>query len=447
MKERPFLKCLLHLKNGILWKFNIETGVLLHRKEVKQTEPMESVAVDHNYNDVSNCAIDQHDHLSNTARLSDTELVNEIDLTTNDDWDPQESVERTGYNTDYMDTKIGESGNNMHSSGGFAVVLSNGNGIEGTVFDEFDVEVSTDVTLQEPLECTEMEVDIVIAHIDCDSIGWFCMMCGRRYGHEKSVVAHLERIHFPHVQSVKVCSVCNVKLTDRQHSYHMFAGHIDLTDKMVVVSMDEELQLVKFHEELRDVGRPIQVVIIPWVNDNDESVQISVGVTRFGNVENYAKRIWTAVRNALKKKRLRVMGCGSAVNCSFYHDIVMNPAAAFSTGLISFNIYAANKMKGYLRDGLDTIRRAAANDIFDYLNPIESFVVEKIKIAMDNGLIPKHNMNYFLETVDGKVPEASLYNRRKFNIHSIKNVLDSLSVQSDGYDGCEVVDDNETDIY
>lgn len=168
--------------------------------------------------------------------------------------------------------------------------------------------------------------------------------------------------------------------------FNIYRGHAGCTgEKIIVLNDDGELSLLSFDADVHRPKDTIQIVGIPWVNSDGENVQLSIGVTRWSNVTLYARNIWFQILNSLKKKQLKVVGCGSGVNVAHYYDIVMKPTDAFSFGSLCYGNTVANTVKGFYREVLDSIRHAAPNDIFEYLNPVEAFLIRRLYFAIASG--------------------------------------------------------------
>lgn len=110
------------------------------------------------------------------------------------------------------------------------------------------------------------------------------------------------------------------------------------------------------------------------------------------------------------------MACGSAVNAAYYYNIQMAPEKAFSFG---------NKVKGFWRDIIDSLRHISANDIFGFFRPIHGIIIEKIVDCIDDGKIPEFNCDAFVYNVYNKSNVID-HNKRKFNLHLISEILDNL---------------------
>lgn len=76
-------------------------------------------------------------------------------------------------------------------------------------------------------------------------------------------------------------------------------------------------------------------------------------------------------KRALTKKKTAESCClwQCSECCKLLCDIEMAPEKSFSFGFIMHKLVVANKVKGFCRDILDSIRHASANDIFRYLKP------------------------------------------------------------------------------
>lgn len=113
---------------------------------------------------------------------------------------------------------------------------------------------------------------------------------------------------------------------------------------------------------------------------------------------------------ALKVRRISVKACGSAASASD-HNIVMDPNGAFAPGIFMSGRGVANKLEGYCRDLVDSIRHNSANDVFGYLNSVEAHIIRKIKATMSSGQVPQHNYDVFLATLNGDPVSFSHYIR------------------------------------
>lgn len=96
----------------------------------------------------------------------------------------------------------------------------------------------------------------------------------------------------------------------------------------------------------------------------------------------------------------------------------------------------SNKGKGYLRDLLDAIHHMASPDAFGCWRPVESFIINKVLIAMRDGKIPQHNCDVFLKSNEKRF-QSTMYYVRKFNVKLISAMVEAFN-SSDGndlYDG------------
>lgn len=101
-----------------------------------------------------------------------------------------------------------------------------------------------------------------------------------------------------------------------------------MTNKEIIEVVGGSFALTTYWPEVHKIEAMYQIVAIPWVNSEGEVVQLSVGVTQYGNVVNYAKGIWSKIKKALKKRQLAVVACSSGVNAALHYNIDMYPDGA-----------------------------------------------------------------------------------------------------------------------
>lgn len=223
-----------------------------------------------------------------------------------------------------------------------------------------------------------------------------CTICG--YESKKNLKRHIMTKHMPSSCPYEKCPTCNkdFNVTSGSFYYHMRRGHIDLTGKQIIkVNDDPEKGFILVRDPTLE--KVYQVVFIPWVNrDGDRvQVQVSIGVTQCADVEAYATGIWSSVMASFKKRHMSIVACGSAINATKYHRIVMYTAGAFVPDIYGCTLTVANKAKGYLRELLDSIRHIAANDVFGYLDPVEAHIIRCLKGVIHTGQLPVHSLNNF----------------------------------------------------
>lgn len=130
--------------------------------------------------------------------------------------------------------------------------------------------------------------------------GKSCVICQYTSKKKTNVRRHIFRFHMTSSCRVVECNECKEKFSVESDSYdrHIRRGHVDLTEMVITRNEDDKsgFTLIKNRNQLyKDV---YQIVFIPWINNERESVQLSIGVTQFGNVKWYASGIWTQVTQA-----------------------------------------------------------------------------------------------------------------------------------------------------
>lgn len=196
------------------------------------------------------------------------------------------------------------------------------------------------------------------------------------------------------------CSIC-FKIYALRSTYlgHIARGHVKPD---TLICFESRKCVLKIYDEiLYGYDNIYQCTIIPWFrmnNGNLEFVNVSVGVTTYDNVPLYANRIWLSVRTAIQKGDIRITTCGSASAAVTGLEWFMMPYLACSTGIYVHKRDIATKVKGLIRDLVDSVRFSSPADLSDVLEPCKMHIFEKIQDLINCGKLAPHNELAFHQT-------------------------------------------------
>lgn len=182
----------------------------------------------------------------------------------------------------------------------------------------------------------------------------------------------------------------------------MIHGHLK-TDRMICFEkVSRKCQVTMCNEISHDVSQIWQCTIIPWFKWNEDSklefVNVTVGMSTCENVASYAARIWSSVTNSLENRDIYITACGSATAAVIGLDWFMIPYLACGSGIFVYERVVASKVKGLVRDLLDSVRFSSPADVGQILEPVRPYILEKIEHLIVAAKVAPHNQQAFTYT-------------------------------------------------
>lgn len=164
------------------------------------------------------------------------------------------------------------------------------------------------------------------------------------------------------------------------------------------------------------------IVCIPWYDTDGNYVNISVGYTKYSNVQFYAKKIWTQIKDGIEDGKLYLSGCGSGRLAAERPHWEMHPEKSFALGICAESEVIANRVKGNIRELLDSVYILSADDKNDFLRPCYGVINRKIRDAFR--YLCAHNINAFHANLNCTTQQCSfrlnVTAKRQFNFDELE---------------------------
>lgn len=110
-------------------------------------------------------------------------------------------------------------------------------------------------------------------------------------------------------------------------------------------------------------------------------MNVSDGFTKYAHILHYAGHTRGNIKRGIDDGKLYLSGCGSGRLVAFHWE--MHPEKYFAVGICAETRVIANRVKGYIRELLDSVYIVSEYDSNHLLRPCDG-INEKIRNALHN---------------------------------------------------------------
>ncbi|XP_035714672.1 uncharacterized protein LOC110858314 isoform X2 [Folsomia candida] len=205
------------------------------------------------------------------------------------------------------------------------------------------------------------------------------------------------------------CTYCFKLLNyDYNLQRHVKLGHVTPTGKPVFFSPSKrKIDMKLFKPEYLTVkyGCTFQLYAIPWVDKNGKLVDISICITKFGDIKDVARILWNTIVNACDKivnqddneddveSENWVEMCGSArTERAKGHE--MRPDLAFPLGVYGISLIVASQLKWFARLYFDCVKIMATGESKYFLQKYNQELKDLLNASLTHENMPQKNIDH-----------------------------------------------------
>lgn len=230
-----------------------------------------------------------------------------------------------------------------------------------------------------------------------------CLECNKSFRVKEYLSKHM-RTHRPSNDCV-LCPECGKSFAQMRYlTGHMKTHdivHPNMFDGKIIMLNDAKdgFAYAEYVDDPSGEQDIRHIVCIPWYDTNGNYVNVSVGFTKYSDIKFYAKQIWVEIKQGIDDGSLYLSGCGSGRLAVMRLHWEMHPEKSFALGICIESQVIANRVKGYIRQLLDSVYILSADDKNNLLRPCYGVINGKIRDAFR--YLSAHNINAFHANLSG----------------------------------------------